>query len=256
MRPCRGGSLYSAWVGEPLRTGGHGVAARWPTRPLLRRVVVRSPPDNVPRPRIDSARHCGTSRSRWCAPRKRPVRIDFTQAGLPSAAQAEAARCVLPSPIPCRTSSGMCDDGLVIDLSLMKEIRVGSSLRVARTAGGVGANWPWKPSAVGIFAGPDGDAERALRPLKVCYDCYGGARVTTIPHRELRNRSSEVLRRVQAGETIQVTNHGVVVAVLSPPGTVRAPRIVAARHRGGFASIVRMRASETTRQVLDALREE
>ena len=38
----------------------------------------------------------------------------------------------------------------------------------------------------------------------------------TIPHRELRNRSSDVLRRVQAGETIQVTNYREVVAVLSP----------------------------------------
>ena len=38
----------------------------------------------------------------------------------------------------------------------------------------------------------------------------------TISHRELRNHSSDVLRRVQAGETIQVTNHGEVVAVLSP----------------------------------------
>ncbi len=38
----------------------------------------------------------------------------------------------------------------------------------------------------------------------------------TIPHRELRNHSGDVLRRVQAGETIQVTNHGEVVAILSP----------------------------------------
>jgi len=78
----------------------------------------------------------------------------------------------------------------------------------------------------------------------------------TIPHRELRNHSSEVLRRVQAGETIQVTNHGEVVAVLSPPGHGLAPRIAVARQRGGFASIPRVRSSETIRQALDALREE
>jgi prevent-host-death family protein len=78
----------------------------------------------------------------------------------------------------------------------------------------------------------------------------------TIPHRELRNQSSEVLRRVQAGETIQVTNHGEIVAVLSPPDTGMAPRVTAARHRGGFASIPRIRSPETTRQALDALREE
>lgn len=78
----------------------------------------------------------------------------------------------------------------------------------------------------------------------------------TIPHRELRNRSSDVLRRVQAGETIQVTNHGEIVAVLSPPENGMAPRVTAARHRGGFTSIPRIRSSETTRKALDALREE
>lgn len=39
----------------------------------------------------------------------------------------------------------------------------------------------------------------------------------TIPHRELRNNSSKILARVASGETIAVTNHGVTVAVLSPP---------------------------------------
>jgi len=89
-----------------------------------------------------------------------------------------------------------------------------------------------------------------------CYDCYGGAVAKTIPHRELRNRSADVLRRVQAGETIQVTNHGEVVAVLSPPGQGLGPRIAVAKRRGGFASIPRVRSEETTRQAIDALREE
>ncbi len=40
----------------------------------------------------------------------------------------------------------------------------------------------------------------------------------TIPHRELRNESSRILREVEAGETFEITNHGQVVAVLSPPG--------------------------------------
>lgn len=78
----------------------------------------------------------------------------------------------------------------------------------------------------------------------------------TIPHRELRNRSSDILRRVQAGETLRVTNHGEVVAILSPPGDGMAPRVVAARHRGGFASIPRVRSSESIQQGLDALRED
>jgi prevent-host-death family protein len=64
--------------------------------------------------------------------------------------------------------------------------------------------------------------------------------VRTIPHRELRNGSSEILRRVQAGETpFQITNHGEMVAVLSQPRTRSAPRVVAAHHRGGFVSILR-----------------
>lgn len=78
----------------------------------------------------------------------------------------------------------------------------------------------------------------------------------TIPHRELRNRRGDVLRRVQAGETFQVTNYGEIVAVLSTPGTGMAPRVAAARRRGGFASIPRIRSTETTAQALDALREE
>lgn len=49
--------------------------------------------------------------------------------------------------------------------------------------------------------------------LPSCYACY----VTTIPHRELRNNSSEILRRVAAGETFEVTNNGKVVAIVSPP---------------------------------------
>lgn len=41
--------------------------------------------------------------------------------------------------------------------------------------------------------------------------------IETIPHRELRNNSGSVLRRVEGGETIDITNHGKVVARLSPP---------------------------------------
>lgn len=40
--------------------------------------------------------------------------------------------------------------------------------------------------------------------------------MTTITHREMCNSSAEVLRRVEAGETITVTNHGHPVARLSP----------------------------------------
>jgi prevent-host-death family protein len=40
--------------------------------------------------------------------------------------------------------------------------------------------------------------------------------VERISHRELRNNSGEVLRRVQAGEIFEITNNGVVVATLAP----------------------------------------
>ena len=78
----------------------------------------------------------------------------------------------------------------------------------------------------------------------------------TIPHRELMNRSSDVLRRVQPGESIQVTNHGEVVAVLSPARPGVALRVVLAKYRGGFGAIPRVRSPETTRQALDAVRAE
>lgn len=39
----------------------------------------------------------------------------------------------------------------------------------------------------------------------------------TIPHRELRNNSSAILRQAEAGEVFEVTNHGKVVAKLVPP---------------------------------------
>lgn len=50
----------------------------------------------------------------------------------------------------------------------------------------------------------------------------------TISHRELRNNSAEVLRMVSAGETIEVTNHGKVAAVLVPPSLTPYERLMAA----------------------------
>jgi prevent-host-death family protein len=40
--------------------------------------------------------------------------------------------------------------------------------------------------------------------------------MTRVTTRELSNNASAVIRRVAAGETIEVTNHGNVVAVISP----------------------------------------
>lgn len=41
--------------------------------------------------------------------------------------------------------------------------------------------------------------------------------MTSVGVRELRQRASELLRRVERGETIEVTDRGRPVAVLSPP---------------------------------------
>ena len=41
--------------------------------------------------------------------------------------------------------------------------------------------------------------------------------MTSIGVRELRQRASEFLRRVERGETIEITDRGRPVAVLSPP---------------------------------------
>ena len=49
-----------------------------------------------------------------------------------------------------------------------------------------------------------------------------------IPHRELRNNSSQILDDVKNGEVIEVTNHGEVVAVLIPPAATPYERLVAA----------------------------
>ena len=80
----------------------------------------------------------------------------------------------------------------------------------------------------------------------------------TIPHRELRNNSSAVLRDVQAGETIVVTNHGTVLALLVPPkaGLLSALPVVVATRSGGFATLPRVHLGRPVQEVLDDLRGE
>jgi prevent-host-death family protein len=41
----------------------------------------------------------------------------------------------------------------------------------------------------------------------------------TVSHREMRNNSGEILRRVDAGESITVTNNGRIAARIVPPAT-------------------------------------
>ncbi len=84
--------------------------------------------------------------------------------------------------------------------------------------------------------------------------------VPTIPHRELRNNSAAILRRVQAGETFEITNNGKPVALLSP---VVDGRLAALRRSGAVTRATRIdfaglrRASGiSSKDVLDDLRGE
>ena len=79
-----------------------------------------------------------------------------------------------------------------------------------------------------------------------------------LAHRDLRNRSAEVLRAVRDGARYEITNHGEVVAVLSPPASadpwplsIRGPS-----RRGGFAALQRVRLDRPAQEALDELRGE
>lgn len=82
----------------------------------------------------------------------------------------------------------------------------------------------------------------------------------TIPHRELRNNSSQVLARVKAGETIAVSNNGEITAVLVPPGTstydqmIAAGLVTPARSPGRARNIDRSHSVASSAEVLDDLR--
>ena len=80
-----------------------------------------------------------------------------------------------------------------------------------------------------------------------------------IAHRDLRNRSSEILRNVAAGATYEITNHGEVVAILSPASDkppLSTSRVRwATRHRD-FTSLPLVERSESTQDILDELRAE
>ncbi|MGI8576961.1 MAG: type II toxin-antitoxin system Phd/YefM family antitoxin [Nocardioidaceae bacterium] len=79
----------------------------------------------------------------------------------------------------------------------------------------------------------------------------------TISHRELRNDSSAVLREVQSGESITVTNRGQPVAVLVPVGTASDLRCVRpAKQRPSFSGIGRHMIAEPSAATLTELRDE
>lgn len=79
---------------------------------------------------------------------------------------------------------------------------------------------------------------------------------TVVTHRDLRNRSGEVLHAVEAGETYTVTSRGKPVA-RQVPITEATPDLPlhrpAARH-GGFSQLVRHSIATPAAETLDDLR--
>ncbi|MGY5765507.1 type II toxin-antitoxin system Phd/YefM family antitoxin [Brachybacterium sp. DNPG3] len=85
--------------------------------------------------------------------------------------------------------------------------------------------------------------------------------MTTVPHRELRNSSSEILRRVEAGESFVISNNGRAVARLipyarSPLEALRDAGRVTARTRVDIATLpfVTIADGATSEEILDDLR--
>lgn len=83
----------------------------------------------------------------------------------------------------------------------------------------------------------------------------------TVTHREMRNESGEILRHVANGETIQVTNHGQVAALIVPPGTDTLTELtsrgqvrLAVRSPSSLASIVRRKAGAGSKAIVDDVR--
>ncbi|MDO5053622.1 MAG: type II toxin-antitoxin system prevent-host-death family antitoxin [Pseudoclavibacter sp.] len=85
--------------------------------------------------------------------------------------------------------------------------------------------------------------------------------VETITHREMRNRSAEVLRRVEAGESLRVSNGGRPVALLVPIGQdpiedllARGAARPARRKPSTLLEVPRARAGIGTRELLEDTR--
>jgi prevent-host-death family protein len=83
----------------------------------------------------------------------------------------------------------------------------------------------------------------------------------TVTHREMRNQSGDILRQVADGETIQVTNHGQVAALIVPPGTdpladlvARGQVRMARQPPSSLRSIVRRKSSLDSQAIVADVR--
>jgi prevent-host-death family protein len=82
-----------------------------------------------------------------------------------------------------------------------------------------------------------------------------------ITHRQMRNESAEVLRRVAAGETILVTNNGAPAALIGPPSgdplsilSAQGQLREALEPPAGLQSIKRRRSKTTSTEIVDDVR--
>lgn len=82
-----------------------------------------------------------------------------------------------------------------------------------------------------------------------------------VTHREMRNRSGEILRRVEAGESIEVSNNGRPAALIVPVGgTILDGLIARGEARAARAStetllaITRVKSTATTQELIESSR--
>ncbi|NMR28650.1 type II toxin-antitoxin system Phd/YefM family antitoxin [Crystallibacter degradans] len=86
--------------------------------------------------------------------------------------------------------------------------------------------------------------------------------MTTIPHRQLRNESRKILKRVRSGEIIGVTIKGEVAATLIPPSSSPFERLLlggavrpaASAGPVDYSLLARTRLDENSEDILDDLR--
>jgi len=80
----------------------------------------------------------------------------------------------------------------------------------------------------------------------------------TITHSDLRNGSAQILRDVEAGETMLITNRGKTVAAIGPPASISPDGLPVSRPatRRGFDPPPRalLPGEPSTQQVIDELR--
>jgi prevent-host-death family protein len=83
----------------------------------------------------------------------------------------------------------------------------------------------------------------------------------TVTHREMRNRSGEILRRVEAGESVRVSNNGHLAALIVPVGgdvldglVARGEASPARADTGTLAAIRRVVAPVSSRELLEDAR--